>query len=303
MPMFAPDARILLTGPTGFLGRHVIEQLRASRAEIHSACRNPPAGNGRVVWHAANLLDAAACRTLVESIGPTHLIHAAWMATPGKFWTSPENADWLAAGLALLRAFGEAGGKRFVGVGTCAEYDWSGEVFAEDRTPALPSTPYGKAKAAMAAASEAFAARYGFSSVWGRVFLPYGPGDAGERLVPSVLAALLRGEAVKLGDGTQVRDFIYAPDAAGLILTLAASDATGTFNIGTGVGTSVREAAEQVAALVGRPDLLRFGALPNRAGEPQRLVADMAKTTRILGWKPRHSLGEGLEKTVAAFRA
>ncbi len=234
---------------------------------------------------------------------PTHLIHSAWMAVTGKFWTSPKNGDWLGAGIALLRAFGEAGGKRFVGVGTCAEYDWSGEVLDEDRTPALPSTPYGKAKAAMAAAADALSARHGFSCGWGRVFLPYGPGDAPERLIPTVMAALSKGEEVKLSEGSQLRDFIYAPDAADLILTLAASDAPGIFNIGTGAATSVRAAVEEIARLMGRGDLLRFGALPSRGGEPHRLVAKMDKAARILGWKPRHSLSDGLGRAVAAYLA
>jgi len=141
------------------------------------------------------------------------------------------------------------------------------------------------------------------AGAWGRVFLPYDPGDAPERLIPTVMAALSKGEEVKLSEGSQLRDFIYASDAADLILTLAASDAPGIFNIGTGAATSVRAAVEEVARLMGRGDLLRFDALPSRGGEPHRLVAKMDKAARILGWKPRHSLSDGLGRTVAAYLA
>jgi nucleoside-diphosphate-sugar epimerase len=295
-------SRLLLTGATGFLGRHILERAKDCGAEVFATCRNPPAKSGGVRWIAADLLHPEACHGLIAEARPTHLIHSAWIATPGVFWASPANADWLTAGIALLKAFGDYGGQRFVGVGTCAEYDWSGEVFAEDRTPALPTTPYGKAKAAMASATDAFAARYGFSFAWGRVFLPYGPGDAPERLVPTLLRGLLKGEDIKLSEGTQVRDFLYAPDGADLIVRLAASAELGVFNVGTGVGSSVRAVAERLAQAVGRSDLLRFGALPARAGEPDTLVADMEKVARLVRWKPLHSLDQGLEATVAAFR-
>ena len=304
MAALPAGSRVLLTGATGFLGRHILAGLRGSGAEVVAARRRPPdEPDAEVAWRRADLLDAAACRALIAEIRPTHLIHSAWMAVPGQFWASPDNAEWLKAGIALVDAFGAAGGRRFVGLGTCAEYDWAAGRFSEDSTPALASTPYGKAKAALEAAADALAARHGLSAAWGRIFLPYGPGDAPERLIPSVLAAIARREAVNLSDGTQVRDFIFAPDAADLILRLAAGAEEGIFNVGTGIGVSVREAVERVAALAGGADLLRFGALPNRGGEPDRLVADMTKATRILGWKPRHDLAAGLAETVAAFRA
>src|SRR5262249_49474926 len=146
--------------------------------------------SGSIRWHAADLLDPVAARRLVAETRPTHLLHAAWVATPGVFWHGPENLDWLAAGLELVRAFGEAGGRAFVGTGTCAEYDWPAPHFVEDTPPIRPGTLYGRAKAAMWAAVEACAARYGFAAAWGRLFLPYGPGDAPQRLIPTVIAGL-----------------------------------------------------------------------------------------------------------------
>ena len=106
----------------------------------------------RVIWHAADLRDPAAAARLVAGSGRAILLHAAWIATPGRFWAAPENLDWLEAGLALARRFGEAGGRVFVGLGSCAEYDWRAPSFAEDDTPIRPATLYGKAKAAMWAA-------------------------------------------------------------------------------------------------------------------------------------------------------
>ena len=70
----------------------------------------------------------------------------AWNVTPGQYWTSPENHAWRTATAALARAFYDAGGRRFVGAGTCAEYDWSGGLCDELTTPLEPATLYGEAK-------------------------------------------------------------------------------------------------------------------------------------------------------------
>lgn len=298
MTTLPAGAVVLVTGATGFLGGHCLGRLLGESCTVHATSRT---GQGpvhaRVTWHAADLLDPEAARRLVRRIEPTHLLHSAWIATPGRFWSDPENVDWLQSGLALLRAFGEVGGVRFVGVGTCAEYDWQQARFAEDETLTRPGTLYGKAKAAMAAAAQACAAHYGFSAAWGRVFLPYGPGDRPQRLIPTVVAALRAGRPVDLSEGSQERDFVYAPDVADLLVRLLAGTEDGVFNVGTGRGTRVRSVAEFLAARIGGRELLRFGATGG-AVEPPRLVADMTKVRERLGWSPPTSLEAGLEKVL-----
>ena len=201
--------------------------------------------------------------------------------------------------MALLRTFGEIGGARFVGVGTCAEYDWSAQRFVEDETLILPRTLYGKAKAAMAAAADAFSARYGFSAAWARIFQPYGPGEAQQRLIPSIINSLIAQRPISLSEGTQERDFIYAPDVADLLVRLLAADgAIGPFNVGTGRATSVRAVAECIADRFSARHLLTFGSLSSGADEPHRMVADMGKVTSQLSWPEPTPVQLGLRATV-----
>jgi nucleoside-diphosphate-sugar epimerase len=201
----------------------------------------------------------------------------------------------------LASAFGAYGGVRFVGVGSSAEYDPGDLPCVEDETPIRPATIYGACKAACWLATQAAAQHHGFSAAWGRLFLAYGPGDSPPRLVPSVIASLFSGQPVLATHGAQMRDFIYAPDAADLLVRLLLSQETGAFNVGTGQATTIRSVVEYLAAQCGRPDLLRFGAIEPLAGEAPVLVADMSKVRDRLGLSAPTSIKDGLDRLLSSI--
>jgi nucleoside-diphosphate-sugar epimerase len=289
--------RVLITGPSGFIGAHCLRRLLAEDCEIHAINR---AGAGehsdRVTWHAADLRDAAQAVALLVKIRPTHLLHCAWVATPRVYAHSPENADWLQSGIALAFAFGAHGGVRFVGVGSSAEYDSGDTPCVEDQTPIRPATIYGKSKAACWLAVQAAAQQHGFSAAWGRLFLPYGPGDPPQRLVPTLLAALRAGKPVPTTHGMQQRDFIYALDAADLLVRLLLSAESGVFNVGTGRATTIRSVIEYLASRCGMPELPQFGAISTAPGEPAVLVADVTKVRDRLLWSAPTDVPQGLDE-------
>jgi nucleoside-diphosphate-sugar epimerase len=291
--------RVLITGPTGFIGRHCLARLLTEECEIHAVSRRSSApGDSRVRWYAADLREPAEARRLIAAIRPSHLLHLAWEATPRIYAGSPQNFRWLQAGLAMVEAFGEAGGERFLGAGSSAEYQAGHEECSEDLTPIDPSTVYGKCKAACWLGAQAAAQHYGFSAAWGRIFLPYGPGDPPGRLVPSVLAALDQHRPVETTHGRQLRDFIYAPDAADLLVRLLLSPEAGAFNIGTGCATTVRSVIEYLADRRDGRELLRFGAIEPPEGEPARLSADMTKVSSRLGRSAPTSIEAGLTRVL-----
>jgi nucleoside-diphosphate-sugar epimerase len=253
-----------------------------------------------VVSHACDLFDVKQVSDLLTAVRPTHLLHLAWIATPGVYWTSPENYRWVEASKHLLAAFAECGGRRAVIAGTCAEYDWSAAgVCNEFITPTRPATVYGRCKNELREWCEGC----GLSVAWARLFFLYGPREHPARLVPSVARALLAGEVAECSAGTQERDFLHADDVADALLALVRSDITGLVNVGSGEAVAVKDVIELVARDCGRPDLVRLGARPTPVTEPPILVADVSRLRDDLGWRPRIAFEDGLRECVNWWRA
>ena len=142
--------KVLVTGGTGFIGRHALAPLLAAGCEVHVIGRQPCVDPG-VTTHAGSLHDRSFVRDVLGSVRPSHLLHLAWYTEHGRFWSSPENLRWLATSLDLVQGFVEAGGRRVVIAGTCAEFSLTSGKISEDHTPAHPlrSTARARPRCAM----------------------------------------------------------------------------------------------------------------------------------------------------------
>jgi nucleoside-diphosphate-sugar epimerase len=132
---------------------------------------------------------------------------------------------------------------------------------------------------------------------WTRFFLLYGPMEAKERLIPYVVLKLLKGDVAKCTHGEQMRDFLYVEDAASAMWAVAKSDLTGPVNVGSGQAIKVRTLVETVARYLQREENLALGALPSDPQEPPLVSADVHRLASVVGWKPSHTLEEGVAKT------
>ncbi len=224
--------RVLVTGASGFIGRHALPLLVGRGYDVHAVTRTDlrPAAMDGVRWHRCDLLDGAQSDAVVDEVRPTHLLHFAWYATPPDYWTSPDNLAWVEASLHLLRRFAQLGGERAVLAGTCAEYDLAHGYCSEELTPLRPATLYGASKHALQVVS----ARAEFSTAWGRIFFLYGPAEHPSRLVASVIRALMQDHVAPCSHGRQVRDFLHAQDVASAFVALLDSEVEGPVNIASG---------------------------------------------------------------------
>lgn len=294
-------ARVLVTGASGFVGRQVVEQLLAVGHEVHAACGQQTL-EGVASQYRIDLLDPGVPAALIDRVRPQRLLHLAWCAKPGVYWTSPENIGWVRASLELLETFQRHGGEQAVLVGSCAEYDWSGEgICREYETPLLPATPYGRCKNATRELAELFGQLHGLPIAWARIFHAYGPFEARGRLVPAVLGALLKGEPARCSHGEQLRDLLHVADVAAALVQLMNTNAEGAFNIGGGEPIRLREVIEYLARQLSAEHLLQFGAIPVAANDPPMLIADNQRLLAT-GWRRRFDLHSGLDDALAWWR-
>lgn len=297
--------RVLLTGATGFVGRRVAVALAAEGAEVHAVVR--PNSDVRRLQQLpgirivdGDLLRDGGMDDAVR-VAPDVCIHAAWYTEPGKYLTSPDNVELAHRSARFAAALARVDCRRFVGLGTCFEYDTNLGYLSEESRLA-PAHVYSAAKVATYFLVRELAARTAMSFVWARLFYLFGPDEHPNRLVPAVTDALLRGEEARVTPGEQVRDFLHVDDVAAALCAIARSDVTGGVNIGSGEPITVAALVTKVATLVGRPELLRLGAREYSPGDPMFVCADNRKL-RATGWARQYSLDDGLRQTIQARRA
>ncbi len=255
--------KVLLTGATGFIGFHVAAVLEQAGHEVTTLGRDLLSPGFRFPRSQFDIC-----------------LHLAWYAEPGKYLDSPLNQQWVTASLRLAQ---EVNTQRFVAIGTCIERE-STTLYAQCKLELFEKLQQLDTPVA-----------------WPRLFYQYGPREDPRRLVPYIIQSLLRGQPAELTPGEQVRDFLHVEDVARAIVAVAESNLTGAVNIGSGQPITVRALAGQIGAIIGRPELLKFGARPYAPGDPLPIVAD---NTRLLatGWRPRYNLDTGLRETINWWR-
>lgn len=296
--------RILVTGATGFIGSAFCRLALSHGHEIaglmlptETSPAHVPASE-RMIWLKGTLAELPWCA--IEKFQPEACVHFAWIATPGIYLESPENEHYLRWSLDLVHRLRGIGTNHIVGVGTCIEYRITDAPLSEDRTPVDPTTLYSRCKNALRERLQAEAFKDGSVFCWGRVFYPYGVGEHPARLCSSLIQKFRRGEKLLLKTPHSTKDYIYVDDLATAILLTVEKQFTGTINWGTGTGVSVRQIADTIAAMLGRPDLVDEISPPEK--DPFAYVVADATKLHQLGWKSAHTLKQGLEKLSKTLR-
>lgn len=301
--------RVLLTGASGFIGRTLAGALSTSQAELWLVSRAQiaaPAANAHVI--VADLSLPGSFARIFGSVKPHITFH---LASSGGSYSEAGRAvaerlnHELSAEIAEVVAGKDHTpwpGMRLVRTGCAAEYGAIEGVVREE-SPPHPASVFGLS---MLAGTWAVSRAVQSSPVLNgkvttaRLFSVYGSGEARGRLLASLLETARSGERLKLTRGDERQDMIYAGDVAEGLLRLGAchSPAPPVIHLASGHAVSVREFAETAARELGlRPDQLDFGALLARADDLPRGAADTSRLTRLLGWRPRTSLAEGIRET------
>ena len=307
------DARVLVTGADGFIGSHLTHRLVAEGAEVHALTSEVSSVfprrlidlRGSIAIHEGNLMDRGAMDAVARAVKPAYVFHLAAYTHVGKSWQRVDECIQanIQGTVNLLQALADGGYRRFVNTGTSEIYGDIEVPFREDAV-VNPISPYSVSKYAAERFCRLFQRAYGWPIVMVRPFNAYGPEQSPDRVIPEIIVRALRKEELAMTQARQTREFNYVDDLAeGFILAATTPGVEGEiFNIGGGEEISMRDVAMQILGIMGDPIEPRFGALPERPTEIMRMYCDSTKARERLGWAPRHSLREGLGKTIEWYR-
>jgi len=311
--------KILVTGGAGYIGAHTVHRLLQAGFEpvvVDNLSRGHRHNVDARRLHVLDLADTEALRGLMERESIRAVVHFAAFAAVGESVENPELYFWnnVAGSASLLRAMQQAGVKQFVFSSTAAVYGTPETMPIPEEAPKAPVNPYGESKLMVEKMLGWLDRCRGVRSVVLRYFNACGADaeaglgeehDPETHLIPSLLRAVRTGEPVTVfgedydtPDGTCVRDFIHVADLAEAhvlaLRSLRDGGSSATYNVGTGIGHSVREVLRAAEEVTGRPVPHRVG--PRRPGDPPALVADPRRIMAALNWKPRYT---DLRETVA----
>jgi UDP-glucose 4-epimerase len=296
--------RALVTGGAGFIGSHVVDALLARGDEVHVV-------DNLATGSRANLADAAELHevdirdpelvALAERLRPDQVFHLAAQADVNTSVARPDfDADVNVVGTVRVLEAARAAGTSVVFTSTGGALYGECERPATEDDPKHPLSPYGTSKLAGEEYLQTWNRLHGMANVVCRLGNVYGPRQlaALEGGVVAIFLDRLRDgeQATIFGDGLQTRDFVFVGDVVEALLA-AASAPGGVFNVGTGIQTSVLELHRRCAEAAGRAGEPLLA--PARAGDIRDSVLDPSRAERELGWRPAHTLAQGLAETWA----
>jgi len=302
---FWHDKRVVVTGGAGFLGKFVVDKLKARQCDEIFVPRSEQ----------YDLRDKNAIRQVIQEAQPDIIIHlAASVGGIGANQAHPADFfyDNLMMGVQLLHESWQAGVEKFVAIGTvCAYPKFAPIPFNEadlwNGYPEETNAPYGLAKKMLLVQSESYRQQYGYNSIFLLPVNLYGPKDNFDLETSHVIPALIRkcleakdqgdSQIVAWGDGSPTREFLYVEDAAeGIILATEHYNKSEPVNLGSGQEISIRKLTETIAQLTNFEGTIVWdSSKPN--GQPRRALST-EKAYQEFGFQAKMDFEMGLRQTI-----
>jgi len=314
--MYGGPVRALVTGAAGFIGSTLVDRLLADGHAVvgldnfasgRASNLEHLAGNLAHVFVEADIVTAD-LEAILDEHRPEVVFHLAAQIDVRHSVADPQ----FDASVNVIGTVRLAEASRRAGVRKVVHTSSGGSIYGippqyptSEDAPTDPASPYAAGKVAGEIYLNTFRHLYGLDCSHIAPANVYGPrqdphGEAG--VVAIFAQALLSGKPTKVfGDGSNTRDYVFVDDVVDAFVK-ASGDAGGgqRFNIGTGAETSDRQLHSAVAAAVGGPDDPEFA--PPRLGDLKRSCLDVSSAAKVLGWRPKVELADGVRRTVQYFR-
>lgn len=305
------NKKILITGASGFIGKHLISKLLKNSntiacIDLHFDSTFIELFSKDTILYKGCLTDKDFITSCINEFDPTYVFHLAGSKNRiNSFseFTLNHNINYLGT-LNLYESLVKKNGlKLLISMGTIEEYGYSKSPFKEDSYE-LPNSAYGLSKLSATKLALIFNKQFNLPIVVMRPSIIYGPGQGEEMFVPALISSLLKGIPFKMTKGNQLRDFVYIDDLIdALILCLNIKKIGGQIiNIASGVSIKLKQIAWQIAEITNDSGNLFIGELDYRKSEIMSYKVDISKAFILLKWTPRTKLINGLEKTVSYYK-
>ena len=296
---------VLVTGAIGFIGSHLINRLLKEGANVCGIDigSSKDADFSSISYFNADISDINTLNSIIVKIKPQIIVHLA--ACLGRNVPDEQIIKINYQGTVnLLGVLDQTQYQRFVYISTSELYFGNKTPFSE-RMPLHPQTAYARSKLM----AEEYCLKQFNKKIKPitiiRPAIVYGSRQVGSMFIPQCIASAFKGEEIKMTAGEQTRDFVYVDDVVEAIVKASYVPAAvgEIINIGSGIETTLKEAALKINTLAGNAIQINFGVLPYRENEIWRYLLDITKAKQILDWNPDISLEEGLKKTIEWYKS
>ena len=312
--------RILITGVTGFIGSELAHSLvkegghelgglvRTTSHKDHIEAVSDISQNISLFY--ANFTDYHAIKNIVRTFAPQYIVHVGAQTAVRNSFEMPHEyneTNYLGTINLIHAALEVPDFKKFIFASTMETYGWQEkqEPFVEE-TILHPASPYAVSKVACEKYIEMANRAYGLPYLISRACNTYGRKLNAGFIVEYIITTMLKGNDLYIGTPKAVRDLMYVDDHVNAYLTLLKTDKKNmTFNFGTGLGMPMLEVAKKIKEKIGFSGNIIEHFPPNYPWRPvaeEYLSINTAKAKKELGWEPKHSLDEGLDRTIAYWK-
>lgn len=273
--------RILLTGSTGFLGQNIVAEAIRQKHQVMTLRHT----------------EIDSCASRLEEFSPEILVHCAWGGVSAADRNNPElqkqNID-MSKKLARMAPY-----KQIIAIGSQDEYGYLDNIIREDHALS-PLSEYAKAKIKVCNDYEAYTKEQGIEFQWIRLFNMYGPGQASNWVIPSVVEKCLLGaSSMQTTLGEQRYAYLYVGDFARAIVSMfGQKEKSGIFNLSASNPVALRELFNLIKELTSSKIVFEYGALPYRQGQSMMICGDASKFKNAFGDFEKTDLRNGLEQTI-----
>ena len=297
----------LVTGAAGFLGSYLANRLTREGHQVRAlddlSAGDPARLNPEVLFTRGDITDRPKLWTLLQDVDCVYHLAAKVSVPESVSYPREYNIINVGGTVSVMEAMRDVGVKRVVFTSSGSVYGDQNDQPLMETTPPNPGSPYAVSKLAAEHYVRTIGALWGIETVSLRVFNAYGPGQSLPEAHPPVIPHFLRqtvhgGTIVIYGRGEQTRDFVHVDDVVEAMVAAATAPTVDRLmiNIGSGVETSIRDLAQFVIEAVGKT--ADWMDMENQDVGPSRMCADISLARSKLGYRPRVSLQEGLERMV-----